>query len=273
MKLDCSFTEIIKSDFGALWKCKQHDDVLEISTPFLFPNSKFVRVFITQRDDRFIVTENGDISELLGELIPHEDFSLKLQELALDAGIKKGTHDGPVFFKECADPKFITSLVLDLVSFATKAAHVILDGCEPIEEEKEKRFNTEANEYIRHIISPSQHLHTNHLVRGVPDVRFSAVVESERGLWIVSYIGGSTMKEFRMKTSDTAYSFKEAWASESKNRIRATIPVMNNTRSARGYKPQKLIGRFMELEKEARRPWITWTNRPLLEDIFKDGGN
>lgn len=72
--LDCSFLEVIKSDFATFWSCKQHAGTLEISTPFLYPNSSLARVFITQRDDRFIVTDNGDIAEVLSEVLPGEDL-------------------------------------------------------------------------------------------------------------------------------------------------------------------------------------------------------
>lgn len=266
MKLDCSFLEIIRSDFSALWKCKQHAGAVEIATPYLYPQSKFVRVFLTQRDDRYIVTEDGDIGEFLRELLPHEEFFNTLDDLATDSGLKRGTHNGKaLYFKDCTDPKLITSLILDVASFAVKSANVIFSASEFGEEEteKEKRFKTEANEFIKSLV-PTRQIHTNYVIRGVPDVRFNTVIEASNKLWIVSYIGGRTLREFRMKTSDVADSFAEAWASESRDKIQATIPVMNNHDD--GYDPDKLMGRFMKLQKEARQPWITWTNRELVKE-------
>lgn len=124
--LDRSFLDIIRSDFSALWNCKEHRDSLEISTPYLYPWSAFVRVFLTQRENRYIVTEDGDVGEWLSEYLPGEDLSIMLDQFAASDGIKRGTHDDrTIYFKDSTDPKLITSLIFDVANFASRAANVI----------------------------------------------------------------------------------------------------------------------------------------------------
>ena len=47
----------ISSDFNSLWKYKLRGDTLEIITPFTTMTGSYISIFLTQRDDRFIITD------------------------------------------------------------------------------------------------------------------------------------------------------------------------------------------------------------------------
>ncbi len=62
MKFQEIYTDIVNS-FGALWNFKEREDTLEIITPFATTSQKFVSIFLTQRDQDYIISDGGWIYE------------------------------------------------------------------------------------------------------------------------------------------------------------------------------------------------------------------
>src|SRR5690349_18316430 len=124
-KLNCKdITEIVKSDFGALWNCRQRGNSLEIITPFSTTTQKFVSVFITYRDGAFVVSDGGWLS---GELDLYEipevdgiDCDLHLEFFGHAFGIKSlisGENGEKFFYKKAANEKLLSNAVYDLSNF------------------------------------------------------------------------------------------------------------------------------------------------------------
>lgn len=271
MRLDCKITEHIKADFNALWRCEHRGATLQISTPYRMPDSTLFTLFFTERGDRLIACDGGRIWEMireLSELSEHESL-VELRALAMENGIKESKdQNGPIFYKDCREEKLVSSIAFDVANFATMAANVMVSIADDREEkEKEKRFNTTAGDYIQGVLRADQRLMRHHEIQGVPDVKFSAVIESQSRLLIVSYIGGTTVSEFRKNAGDVALNFKDARASSMGQRINRTIPVLNN--GARGYDPSKLAPRLQELRQLARQEPITWTERDALKGLLR----
>lgn len=124
---DCSIADLIIKDFDALWMRKLCGNALEIVTPYLMPNSKFFMLYVTKREERYIACEGGSIRTALHDFGEFTESELSaLRELAKAHGIKEGDNKGePIFFKECTDPKLISSIAFDVSNFSTMAAHVL----------------------------------------------------------------------------------------------------------------------------------------------------
>ena len=267
MSLDCSITEILKADFNTLWRCKHLGNTVEVVTPYLMPDSTFLTLFFTQRDDRLIACDGGRIWELIRETIGgSEDDALgELRAFAEENEIREGENNGaPVFFKECKDKKLLSSIAFDLGNFATMASNVLLSAYADEPEEKETRFVTEVRGYLSRIIPTDsrRQLHFNHPVPGVSNVKFSAVVESTSRLSIVSCINGSSFTEFRKNMVDAAFNLNRAWHSGTKSVLDQTVPVIHNT--ARGYDPAKLEEQIEDLRKKARTQPVLWSHKEEL---------
>lgn len=128
MKIDCSIAETMKADFGALWRCSQRGNAVEVVTPFPMPDSTFLSLFFTQRGERLIACDGGGIWEVIRNSItgPKKDALIELRTLAADRHISEGENDGgPVFFKECKDEKLLSSIAFDLAHFAVAASNAI----------------------------------------------------------------------------------------------------------------------------------------------------
>ena len=84
---------------------------------------------------------------------------------------------------------------------------------------------------------------------------------------IVSYIGGTTVSEFRKNAGDVALNFKDARASSMGALINKTIPILND--DARGYDPSKLAPRLQELRQLAQQPPIIWSHPERLKALME----
>lgn len=73
-------TDILKNIvevYSRLWSFRERGDTVEIITPCSTTNDSFVSVFLTQRENEFIITDGGWISEkYYNDLIDLEDDHL-----------------------------------------------------------------------------------------------------------------------------------------------------------------------------------------------------
>ena len=275
MSLDCSITELLKSDFSTLWRCKMEGETVEVSTPYPMPDSTFLSLFLTQRGNRYIACDGGRLWEMIKThgALSEKDALAELRAIATHSEMKEGNADGlPIFFKECSEIRLISSISFDVAAFATMAASALLsvaEGEEVVSEERETRFQTDANNHLKTILRPDQHLLPTHELEGVPDTRFGAIVESGPWLWVVSYISGNSTLNFKKNIAHTAYNFRDLWNSPlaRAGRIRKTISVMNS--DARGYDWLRLQHRISLLKDEAKgtEP-ISWAENYLLPHLL-----
>ena len=271
MKLTCDIVETLQQDFNALWRCQQRGNTVEISVPYLLPDSTLVSLFLTQRNERIIVCDSGGIMEFLSEHcpLPEDEFLPALREMASKFGVKEGRlSNAPLFFKECTNPKLISSLVFDVASFVTMAASALVSvGIEDPETVRSTRFESQADSFIRSI-KPADLIVASSTIPEVPGFRFSSVLRGpESRTWLISYISGSNLTTFRKNVNDTAKSFKHAWESNLGPRIARTIPLLNN--EASGYDPDKLDWQIRDLQADAHNSLVRWTNKEELKELLR----
>jgi hypothetical protein len=270
MKIDCDITELIRSDFNSLWRCTKHGETLEISVPYLRPDSKLFSVYITKREDRYIVCDGGDVWDLLSGFcnIPLDERKDHLAMLAERFNLKEGSsHGAPLFFNECNDPGLISSRVFDLANFATMAASslVSFDVFESQDESRD-RFARKANDFIEKIIPADFTIKRKCEISQVQGFKFSAVIATSSKIWLVSYVNGSDQASFRKNINDVAKSFKRAWSSSLSTQIQKTIPLINN--EARGYNPDKLGWVLDDLRADSKGTLVEWTQKESISQLL-----
>lgn len=266
MKLNCNITDQIREEFGALWRCEQFGETLEISTPYRMPDSTLFTLFLTERTDRYIACDGGRIWELLLEHceIPTKDLVQELRAIAIENGMKEGTNNGtPLFFKDCREKKLISSIAFDVANFATLATNVLMSlAPKSSEVERETNFITHAHEFIEQRIRPGQTFLKNAELQGLPGTKFNALVRSVSGVWVFAYVGGNSTKDFKRIAADAALNFKEARQSQEARKIKATIPMVNT--AAHGYNRPLVAKRIEELEEYAMHPVVTLDDADTL---------
>ena len=272
MKLDCGITEVLRSDFGSLWKCKQSGETLEISTPYLMPDSTLFTAFLTKRNNRYIVCDGGGVSEILQEScdLPSDEIKSALDGIAQKFTMKQGIISGePLFFKECSDPKIISSLVFDVASFAVSATNALVAMA--VEDEggvQERRFRAKADDFVKSV-TPSGWEFRPKRINEVPGYTFGAVIARASRLCLISYVTGSTTTYFRRSVCDTAKSFAHAWKgplAESKL-IHRTIPIIDT--GASGYKQEELQWQLDELQADSHNSLVDWKEKERYAELLE----
>ncbi len=272
MKLDCQITEILQRDFNSLWKCKILGETLEITTPYLLPDSTLFSLFLTERSGRYIACDGGSVWEILKEYcsLPEREIEAELAEMAQKFQVKTGEKDeAPLFFKECSEPKLISSIAFDVANFAVMTTSALVSaGTDEPGIPPESRFERKVDRFLHDVVPRD----FTFLAKEIPEVsgfRFGAVLERRSNLWLISFVTGSTATYFRKSVNDVSKSFQHAWESSLArgHRLRRTIPIVNT--DARGYDKEKLSWQLGDLRKDSRESVVEWDQKEEFADFLK----
>jgi hypothetical protein len=278
-KINCKITERIQKDFNSIWRCKQRGDTIEISTPYLLPDSTLLSLFITTRTEKgvekFIVHDGGSIFQIISENCPLPDDEIKssLDGFSAKYGIRQclDASKQKVFFKDCKKKSLISSIAFDLASFATTATNVLVaTSVDEPNIEPDKRFQRNADSFIKTAIhSSGLKFKPRHEIKEYfPGIKFSGVINSSNRIWIVSYVTGSDLTYFRRSVAETNMNFEHVWKSRQSisNHIGRTIPLLNT--DAKGYEPNKLKWQIDMLQESSKNNLVKWTDRNSIVGLL-----
>lgn len=265
--MDCQILDMFKSDFSALWQCKSVGGSVEVSTPFMLPDSRLLSIFLTERPGKFIACEGGVINEILEEScgMPPEEIAAIIDAYKVRFSVSQtsGERGIPLYYKSSPSAGLITSVSFDLANFTLAVIGALVGNFdEESPTEIEATFPTQANAFLRRTLANSEGVAFNREIREVPGVRFSAVINSSNMLWVVQYINGSTLPNFRRSITDSIFNFGEAERSSIRTHLARKVSLVNN--EARGYIPAKLGVHLERLQESSENSVVSWTNK---EDI------
>jgi hypothetical protein len=266
----------VRQNFDSLWTSKlRNDNVIEIITPYSTTSNKFVSLFITKRNGKFIVSDGGLLnSESYGSEIDHENQCL-LKVLYHMEGFyevktvidKRGLKH---YYKSTPEEKLVPNLVYEMaqyVSMCVSAATV------PFVDEKEKEekatFRRQVNTFLASIISaPNSKLNLNGSLdkKNFRSVTFNAIVTKNNSLSLVNYITGSSVSYFTKSISNASVLFEIADSSPFKDLVTQKVAVINN--EAEGFIPGKLQKHFEILNEHTGREPIRWSERDELRVLL-----
>jgi hypothetical protein len=278
MKLTCALVKSILKDFNSLWTCKQMGNTVEISTPYLLPDSTLFSVFITERNGRFIVSDNGSVSEILSEScpLPNSEIADALKGFASQFEIREclGRGKQKLFFKDCANRSLLSGLVFKMANFAMTATTALVapSSLEP-DIEPDERFRAKADEFLKDslgalkITLPSgMRMHRNHPISQAPGVKFSAAFKTNNRIWLVAYVTGSDLTYFNRSIGVTKMNFDYVWGSSLRGHLGATIPLVNT--KAPGYKPEKLGWQLKALNESSQKATLHLGETEKLAELL-----
>lgn len=266
----CDILQSIRADFGELWRCNIRGNSVEITTPYLLPDSSLLTVFITQRGEKTIVSDGGNLSDLLADYcaLPEDDIFESVKAACARFGIKMViAHGINQYFKSTSDPSLVSSLVFDLASFVSQASSELVVNVDDYSTTTSERFPDKADAYLRQIAPEGVTVLPRKEITEVQGVRFSAVLTKSSTLWVVSYISGSTLNRFRLSISDTYMNFNHVWDSRLAPMVAKTIPLINN--DAPGYQPGKLGWQIDNLRQVSKGALVTWDERERLKTLLE----
>ena len=264
----------VRESFDQLWSFTlRGGDTIEISTPYSTTTNKFVSVFVTARNGKFIVSDGGLLNseayeshldyenQCLLRILYHFEAFYEVKRTQDKQGIKH-------YYKITTQEKLIPNLVYELAQFVSMCAS---SATVQFEDEKEiedrENFRTKATSFISTNFPSYKRRFRAPLDReDFRSVRFSALLERRNKLSIISYVTGSTPSNFRNSIASANMNFELASTSRYNEYIENKIVLVNN--NAAGFIENQIGKQLNLLEEHIGREAVPWSEKQKLISIL-----
>ncbi|MFA6201419.1 MAG: hypothetical protein WC679_13540 [Bacteroidales bacterium] len=263
--------DIIDS-FNSLWKIKERGNSIEIVTPIATTNNMFVSVFLTKRDNEYVVTDGGWIDNETYECeISFEDESYsKLFEYYLnDYEIRRLEAKGKIFYyKKTSNPLLVPNLVYDLSNFINA---IISASFIQFKSHKERenigRFKKEANAFLKSFVEEKD-IKTNYAIHdSLSGVRFNAVITKNSRFTLVSYVTGSNDSNYIISLGRSNLNFDLVEKQSVNCLVRHKITLIDDkVESFRSTNVAPFLG---VINSKENRISLTWKDKDRLRELVE----
>lgn len=212
----------IRTDFDSTWSIKDRQDTIEFIMPYSNLGGEFVSVFLTRRENGFVVSDGGTLHETADE----QEINLKARsrihyfELLERYEIKETVRsaDKRIFcYKVTQDPKMLSACVYDLARFQEMVSNAIyFETMFDNEESREARYF--ANR-VKHLLDDKARELSTEGQRYEPfrneQLKFWKFTTGIRkigtqSVWLGMTIHRSSMPVFERAVYSAAFGFKHA---------------------------------------------------------------
>ncbi len=270
MKITEIFQDV-KESFCSLWNFKERGKTLEIITPYSTTNFKFISIFITQQEDKLIVTDGGWLTSGEYETKPDldDDMFMKIfYHYETFYEIKKlDDAFGTYYYKTTKKVSLIPNLVYDLTNFLSSILSTSqIQFIDQKEKEEKEIFRKEADRYLSGFVNKDSIRFRKELGEDYKLVRFSAIVSKSSKIDLVKYVTGSTSNYFLNSLTKATVDFEIANHSPFNEYINNRVALVNDM--APGFDERKHYRYIETLEEHTKRPCIKWTQREILTSVL-----
>lgn len=265
------YSDIIKS-FDTLWNFKVRGNTLEIITPFASTNHKFISVFLTFRENSYIVSDGGWIESSEYDTILNKDddaISRLLYHYMSSFHIIETNGNGVTqYYKKTSDKLMVSSIVFDMSNFISSVVSVSsIEFTDAKEVEARKLFQKTANSYISSFVQKAN-IDFQGYIDNEKLIKVNAIFKcSNRSkLILLNYITGTNQTSFNNSIFKTDMIFGMANRSVYKDHIKKRVALVNN--NAPGYIPIKSNHYLNFLIETTDSIQVNWTERERLSNIL-----
>ena len=268
--------ENIKFCFNQLWSFKYRGaETIEIITPYSTTSNKFVSLFLTKRDDKFIVSDGGLLNseayesqvdydnQYLLKILYHYENHYQIKTTTDKKGCKH-------YYKTTTSEILVPNLIYDLAQFISMCVSSATVEFDDLKEKEEKEtFRKNANAFLESIIDKGDRKFRASLDKEkYRTVRFSAIIEKRNRLSLISYVTGSNITNYSNSIARTNLNFEIASNSKYAPYIDNKIVLMND--SADGYAPVLLSNQINILRQHTNNEEpLKWSEKEKLKEILK----
>jgi hypothetical protein len=272
MSLQSIFQEI-KNSFGGLWQTKERGHSIEIITPYVSTNNKFISVFLSMQGNDFVISDGGWINGGIYENINQNEEGCFLKVFyhylnAFDIKEVETTEGITYYYLKTSSPIDVPARVLALSTFVQSVVSVSEISFEgKAEKETKARFVSKANEYLKSFI-PAEKIKLNRYINEQKkEIRFNAIYyKTQNSLTLINYITGSSNSHFANSIFKANTLFEMAEGTNVKEYIQNKISVVDT--SAGGYVQEKLAHYILHLENHTGSKIINWFEKEKLQSIL-----
>ncbi len=226
------FKEITDA-FGALWKCRPVGDSLEITTPFPTSTSMYVTVFLTKRDDAWIVSDGGWVcNEIYNCELPTEEkiYNRVFDFFLDDYGIKITTskNGSTYYYKGTRNIALVPNIVFDVANFVSNIVTTALIEFRP--QNIPERFNTQVKNFLRENIDNERLKFNSPFSIGSTAASFGAIVSAPKGrVSLVNFVSGTSDNYLRNSFAKSNMNFDLLSYTSEKSLVDNKIVLIDNT--------------------------------------------
>lgn len=231
----------IKESFGALWNCRPRGNSLEIATPIPTSTSKYVTVFLTYRDGKWIVTDGGMTGAGMYDTMMQEDskvYNRILDFFQNDFDIKTTFNaKGDIYYyKSTTLRELVPNIVFDLSNFI---AMVVNDSLVDFREKSERKlFSSSVRDFISGFVDTERVEFNARLNNGL-STKFGAVVRNTNGkASLVNLVTGSTEDYMRRSLGQSNLFYDMLAESPFSDSVNSRIVLVNDLAS--GYNAEEI---------------------------------
>lgn len=260
---------IVVASFSSLWKVKKYGNTIEIITPFCTTNDCFVSVFITKRNDNYIITDGGWISDnYYNNFFDNDDESyLRLFTYYQEQYTIRETESNnkTYYYKNTRKRELVPNLVLEMSSFiSTVVSSSFIKFQDDKDKDLQKRFRTQVSDYLTAGFDKKALSFNGYIDERYKDIKFNAIIRKDDKFTLYNYVTGTTEFYFRGSIGRSNMNFQLINRTILKQQIHKRVTVVND--QASGYKFEKLKQYLDLISEEAESEIVNWTNkRELLE--------
>ena len=215
---DSLFNEV-KGDFSSLWHFKTRGATIEFVTPYSTLGGDFVSVFLTQRENGFVVSDGGRLHDIAGEQgieletrtrVHHADL---LDKYSISEMFDKN-NDRFFHYKITKDFKMISACVYDLARFHEAVANAIyLETLFSDDETIESRFKTRVKDLLaekmralstkenRYSVFVDENTRHYHFTPGICEI-------NTQRIWLPMSISRSNLTVYQQSVKNAEFGFR-----------------------------------------------------------------
>lgn len=262
----------VRNSFGGLWHSKERGNSVEIITPYVTTNNKFVSIFVTFQDGCYFITDGGWITSGYYDtmLNSNDNYYLKLFDYYRNSfNILQVNSQGNTYFYLKANSRIdIPSKILVLSTFiqsVLSASEVVFDDQK--EAEYRTRFFSQANEYMKTIFPKDLLRFSGYLYEERKDLKFNVIYNrTPNSITLINYVTGSNYNNFSNSICKTNTLFEMASKSNLSNYILNKLAIIDTL--ATGFEPNKVGGFLMHLENNTGSKSINWHEREQIKQYI-----
>lgn len=257
----------IRESYNSLWHVKVLGESLEIITPMVTTNESFVSVFVTKRDNDYVVTDGGWISagyydcELdVMSTAYNKLFQYYLENYHI---LQTIGHGRTMYYKKTNDRILVVNAVFELSNFIS--AIVSGSNIQFQTDKKEQRFRRSVRDYLTNDFDEG----TFQFNRGLtPDssIKYGAISYFSGHLQLINLVTGSNAGYYRDSLCRSNFYFEAARDYRERFKINRTVALLDDTTPSVYGSPQvtELISILRAKGENLLLPWSQKGKLPEL---------
>lgn len=192
---------------------RMRGNTMEVTMPVASTTDFFVSVFISRKDNGFVVSDGGNLyAGEYGAMLPDNDrcfdrlLGSYMQHYAIKT-VNTPDRNRKYYYATTTDISLIPSVVFDMGGFIGAMASAASIAAAREADKRAESFKSKANDYIRSTFEEKQYKLSMEIPE-LPDITLSAALYGNKGVTLLNYVTGNQFNAFSGNLCKSATTFQ-----------------------------------------------------------------